>query len=200
MDYTILVNKDNRLDKDYVPNDLVITDENIDNFHGYLDPTLKPMIDKNVYKHFLVMKEDAKKLGFNLLIDSGYRSYKYQQDIWNDSIIKIGLEETKRVVAPPGSSEHQAGFSFDIGYIIDGIYTDNVTEEQEETKWLFINSYKYGFILRYPKGKEDITGYKYEPWHYRFVGITLAKELYESGITLEEYYLKENLKTYRKIK
>ena len=200
MDYTILVNKDNRLDKDYVPNNLVITDENIDNFHGYLDPTLKPMIDSFVFKHFLIMQEDAKKEGFNIIIDSGYRSYKYQQDIWNDSVTKIGLEETKRIVAVPGASEHQTGLSFDVGYIINGIYTDDVKEEQEETKWLFNNSYKYGFILRYPKGKEEITGYKYEPWHYRFVGISLAKELYESDITLEEYYLKENKKTHIKIK
>ena len=200
MDYTILVNKDNRLDKDYVPNNLVITDENIDNFHEYLDSTLKPMIDKYVFKYFLLMQEDAKKEGFNIIIDSGYRSYKYQQDIWNDSVTKIGLEETKRIVAVPGASEHQTGLSFDVGYIINGIYTDDVKEEQEETKWLFNNSYKYGFILRYPKGKEEITGYKYEPWHYRFVGISLAKELYESDITLEEYYLKENIKKYKKVK
>ena len=200
MDYTILVNKENKLDKDYIPNNLVTTDENINNFHNYLDPTLKPMIDSFAYKQFLLMQKDAKKAGFNILIDSGYRSYKYQQDIWNDSITKIGLEETKRVVAPPGASEHQTGLSFDVGYIINGVYTDDVDEFQEESKWLFNNSYKYGFILRYPKGEEDITGYKYEPWHYRFVGITLAKELYERDITLEEYYLKENVKTYKKKK
>lgn len=190
MDYTILVNKEHRLDEDYIPSNLVITDNNENNFHDFLDPTLKPMIDKIVFAHFKIMQEDAEKKGFNILIDSGYRSYKYQQDIWNDSINKIGLEETKRIVAPPGASEHQTGFAFDIGYIIDGIYTDDVSENQEESKWLFDNSYKYGFIIRYPKGKEDVTGYNYEPWHYRFVGIDLAKELYENDITLEEYYLK----------
>ena len=190
MDYTILVNKEHRLDEDYIPSNLVITDNNENNFHDFLDPTLKPMIDKIVFAHFKIMQEDAGKSGFNILIDSGYRSYKYQQDIWDDSINKIGLEETKRIVAPPGASEHQTGFAFDIGYIIDGIYTDDVSENQEESKWLFDNSYKYGFIIRYPKGKEDVTGYNYEPWHYRFVGIDLAKELYENDITLEEYYLK----------
>lgn len=200
MDYTILVNKENRLDKDYIPSNLVITDENIDNFHGYLNSNLKPMIEKCVFKYFKLMQEDAKKEGFNILIDSGYRSYSYQQDIWNDSIIKIGLEETKRIVAPPGASEHQTGLSFDVGYIINGIYTDDVTEEQQETKWLFNNSYKYGFILRYQKGKEDITGYKYEPWHYRFVGIELAKELYEKDICLEEYFLKKEIKIHKKVK
>lgn len=194
MDYTILINKDNILDKDYIPSNLVITDENENNFHGYLDSCLKPMIDKYVFEHFKIMQKDAKKCGFNIFIDSGYRSYKYQQDIWDDSVIKIGLEETKRIVAPPGASEHQTGFSFDVGYIIDGKYTDDVTEEQVESKWLFNNSYKYGFILRYQKGKEDITGYKYEPWHYRFVGIDLAKELYDKDITLEEYYLKDKNK------
>jgi len=200
VDYSILVNKDNRLDKDFIPNNLVITDENENNFHGYLNPNLKPMIDEDVFKHFLLMQEDSKKEGFNILIDSGYRSYKYQEDIWNDSVIKIGLEETKRVVAPPGASEHQTGFSFDVGYIINGVYTDDVNEIQEESKWLFNNSYKYGFILRYPKNKENITGYKYEPWHYRFIGISLAKELYESDITLEEYYLKEKIKIHKKVK
>ena len=200
MDYTILVNKEHRLDEDYIPSNLVITDNNENNFHNFLDPTLKPIIDKIVFAHFKIMPEDAGKSGFNILIDSGYRSYKYQQDIWDDSINKIGLEETKRIVAPPGASEHQTGFAFDIGYIIDGIYTDDVSENQEESKWLFDNSYKYGFIIRYPKGKEYVTGYNYEPWHYRFVGISLAKELYESDITLEEYYLKENKKTHIKIK
>lgn len=190
MDYTILVNKEYRLDEDYIPSNLVITDNNENNFHDFLDPTLKPMVDKHVFEHFKIMQQAAKKAGFNILIDSGYRSYKYQQDIWNDFANKIGLEETERIVAPPGASEHQTGFSFDIGYIIDGIYTNDVSEKQEESNWLFDNSYKYGFIIRYPKGKEDITGYAYEPWHYRFVGIDLAKELYEYDITLEEYYLK----------
>ena len=200
MDFTILVNKENMLDKDYVPCNLVATDENKNNFHGYLNPNLKPMIDEDVFKQFLLMQKDAKKEGFNILIDSGYRSYKYQEDIWNDSVIKIGLEETKRVVAPPGASEHQTGFSFDVGYIINGFYTDDINEYQDESKWLFNNSYKYGFILRYPKNKENITGYKYEPWHYRFIGIDLAKELYETNITLEEYYLKEKVKMLKKIK
>ena len=117
MDYTILVNKDNRLDKDYIPGNLIITDQNENNFHEYLDPNLKPMIDKFVFEHFKLMQEDAEKYGFNILVDSGYRSYEYQEDIWNDSIQKIGLEETKRVVAPPGASEHQTGFSLDICYI-----------------------------------------------------------------------------------
>ena len=200
MDYTILVNKDNRLEKDYIPENLVITDENENNFHGYIDPDLKPMIDEYVFKHFLMMQTEAKKEGFNIIIDSGYRSYEYQQDIWDNSVIEIGLEETEKIVAPPGASEHQTGFAFDVGYIINGKYTDEVNEFQEETKWLFNNSYKYGFILRYKKDKSDITGYKFEPWHYRFVGIPLAKELYESDITLEEYYIKQDIKTRKKAK
>ena len=200
MDYTILINKDNRLDKEYVPSYLIITDENKNIFHQYLDPTQKPMVDKLVYEHFLIMQKDARKNGFYIFIDSGYRSYKYQDDLWYDSIRKIGLEETKKIVAPSGASEHQTGFAFDVGYIIGGKYTDDVNEFQGETRWLFNNSYKYGFILRYPKGKEDITGYKFELWHYRFVGIHLAKELYENDITLEEYYLKQNIKMYRKVK
>ena len=198
MNYTILVNRDNRLDKDFIPNNLVITDENENNFHEYINPNLKPMIDEYVFKHFLIMRKAAKKEGFNIIIDSGYRSYEYQQDIWDKSLEEIGLEETKKVVAPAGASEHQTGFAFDVAYIINGKYTDKVNEFQEETKWLCNNSYKYGFILRYPKGKEDITGYSFEPWHYRFVGILLAKELYENDITLEEYYRKNEVKRHVK--
>jgi len=116
------------------------------------------------------------------------------QSVWDYYLEEIGLEETKKRVAPPGASEHQCGLAFDVAYITDGNYGDSITDEQEETKWMFANAHKYGFILRYPKGKEDITGYNYEPWHYRFVGVELASYLFENDITLEEYYLKNKEK------
>ena len=189
MDYTILINKENRLSYDYVPENLIATDQNENNFHNFMDPTLKPMIDAYVLPYFLEMQKEAKRAGFHILIDSGYRSFDYQQTVWNHYLNEIGLEETKKLVAPPGASEHQSGLSFDIAYMIDGELLDGIKDEQEETKWLFANAHKYGFILRYPKGKESITGYNYEPWHYRFVGVELACELYENDMTLEEYYL-----------
>lgn len=192
MDYTVLINKDNLLSSHYVPQDLVITDENENNFHNFNDPSLKPMIDKNVYSYFLKMQDDAFKSGFHIMIDSGYRSYDYQKMVLDNLISKVGVEEANSLVAPPGASEHQSGLAFDVAYIINGNYSDKIEENQIETKWLFENAYKYGFILRYPKGKEEITGYKFEPWHYRFVGLELANLLQEENITLEEYYLKKD--------
>lgn len=190
MDYKILVNKENRLEPNFVPESLITTDENENNFHKFQDPMQKPTIHTMVLPYFLKMQQDAKKAGFNIIVDSGYRSYEYQQVVWNYFLEEIGLEETKKRVALPGTSEHQTGLAIDVGYIINGKFIDEVEEAQLETQWLFQNAYKYGFILRYPKGKEEITGYNYEPWHYRFVGLELAKKLFDENITLEEYYTK----------
>ena len=194
MDITILINKDHKLDKNYVPMNLIVADENENNFHNFVDPNMKTMIDKNVFFYFKKMQEDALKNNINIIIDSGYRSYDYQQTVWDNYLEEYGLEETKKRVAPPGASEHQSGLAFDIGYIINGEFVEDITDEQIETKWLFANAHKYGYIIRYPKGKEDITGYMYEPWHYRYVGIELASYLYENNLTLEEYYLEKKPK------
>ena len=93
-------------------------------------------------------------------------------------------------VALPGCSEHQTGYAFDAANYVDGIYNEVLGEE--EIAWLNYNAYKYGFILRYPKGKEEITGFIYEPWHYRYVGKDISNILYNNGnwITLEEYHQK----------
>jgi len=192
MDFEILVNKNNLLEESYIPDNLIITDQNENNFHNYQDPTLKPMVNDYVNSYFMMMKEDMNKIGLDIIIDSGYRSYQYQQNIWDSRVKDIGLEETKKLVAPPGASEHQTGLAFDIGIIKNNQYTDDVTENDEEVKWLIENCHKYGFILRYPKGKEDITGYSFEPWHYRFVGIELATIINRFNLTLEEYYQKKD--------
>ncbi len=105
MDYTILVNKNNMLDKSYIPGDLVATDNNENNFHGFEDPNLKPMISKSILIYFLEMQKEAKRQGFNIIVDSGYRSYEYQQTIWNKFVNQIGLDMTKIRVAPPGASD-----------------------------------------------------------------------------------------------
>lgn len=95
-------------------------------------------------------------------------------------------------VALPGTSEHESGLAIDCGIVIDGEYIDELPENAPITKWIHENCYKYGFILRYPKGKEEITGYKYEPWHLRYVGPKLAKYLTENDLTLDEYYLNKD--------
>ena len=188
-DYTILVNHEYLLPRDYVPENLVVTDENENNFHHYKDPSLKPMIRADVLPYFLKMQKVALEAGVHILIDSGYRSYDYQEFVLKKNILEKG-NEAYFTVALPGASEHQTGLAIDIAYYRDGVYTDAVCDGDKEVEWLKENSYKVGFVLRYPKGKESITHISYEPWHYRFVGLEFARKLWEQGLTLEEYYEK----------
>ena len=187
-----LVNKENLLPSDYYPKDLVITDQNENNFHEFQDSRLKPMVSKAIWPYAEKMFENAKEVGFILAVDSGYRSYNYQQKVLDKLVAEQG-DVAYQKVALPGASEHQTGFAFDYGYYRDGKFysSDYVREEDPEAIWMKENSYKYGFILRYPKGKEEITGFQFEPWHFRFVGLELAKELFDEGITLDEYYARK---------
>ena len=133
---------------------------------------------------FNVMRDDAKKLGLNIYISSGFRSYSTQRSLYNRYVNKSGKSEADTYSARAGHSEHQTGLAFDVNDISQSFqYTS-------EGKWLAENAYKYGFILRYPKGKTDETGYIYEPWHFRYVGVDLASKLYDDGnwITLEDYF------------
>lgn len=188
-DYTILVNKEHLLSSDYVPKNLVITDNNENNFHDYKDPNFKPMISADILPYFEAMQKAAEALGLRkIIVDSGYRPYEYQQVIFDKSVAEKGLEETLRLVSLPGSSEHQTGLAIDIAYMDNGIYIEKTSDEDPEIKWLKENAYKFGFILRYPEGKEDVTNIQYERWHYRFVGVEMATILYAEGITLDEYY------------
>ena len=178
MDYEILVNKNNTLDKTYVPLDLV------DAKSEYRDGIL---INKNVLEQFMMMKQDAKKLDYNIDIMSGYRDYFYQEKIYNKLLKEKGLAYTFRSIAKPGCSEHQTGLAIDICvYRGDKCYIEHEIENMNESKWLIENAYKYGFILRHPKFKEDITGYNYEPWHFRYVG-EIAEYLYRNDMLLEDY-------------
>ena len=187
-DYEALINRTNILGKYYLPSDLIQLDDNENNFHGYLDPNHKPMVRQIIIPCMNEMFEAAKKKGFNIIVDSGYRSYDYQQCIWNNSEEKYGIEHCRNYVAPPGASEHQAGLAIDVACYRDGVLVDVLKDTDPELIWLHKNCYKYGFILRYPKGKEDITGYAYEQWHFRYVGKKLSKILHDKDITLEEYY------------
>jgi D-alanyl-D-alanine carboxypeptidase len=185
MKYDILVNKENPLDKDYVPSNLVNTNTRA---KTHLAKDFNVMLVDVVFDAFNEMRKEAKKFGYDIDIDSGYRSYKYQGEVLKKFIEEVGEERARMTVAEPGKSEHQTGLALDFCLFINGVYTDDITDEQEETKWIHANCHKYGFIVRYPKGKEDITGYSYEPWHLRYVGNKLAKVIYENNLTLEEYY------------
>lgn len=130
------------------------------------------------------MKNDASKDGINISIISGFRSYSSQKSIYNNYVSRDGKAKADRYSARAGHSEHQTGLAVDI----NSLYTS--FENTNEGRWLNNNAYKYGFILRYPKDGEEITGYMFEPWHYRYVGVQLATKLYNNGnwITLEEYF------------
>ena len=184
----ILVNKQNGLPFNYAPDDLI---------------TLPMILDKrteklalHVYKEFLRLQFYSQKNDINVFIDSGYRTYINQLKLYGYFLVKSGLEVTRDRVALPGHSEHQTGLAFDVGIIENGI-NRNITKE--EAKWLAENSFKYGFILRYPEGKKDITGYGYEPWHFRYVGDDLAKYMVENNLTLEEYHSNKNKYIKRKM-
>lgn len=130
----------------------------------------------------------AKEAGYSVEAFSGFRSYEYQTTLYNRYVNKDGKEAADRYSARPGYSEHQSGLAFDIGE--SGNQDLWLTEEFGETpagKWLMENAHLYGFILRYPKDKENITGFMYESWHYRYVGVEHAKKIFEKHITLEEY-------------
>lgn len=179
----IIINKDNRLNSDFVPSNLVLY-ENI--YANHIDKEHQIYVDKETLYYFHIMSKDAYTLGYNIVIDSAYRSYDYQNVILNNFIEKIGNLAYSRV-ALPGTSEHQTGLAIDISIIREGKYVTELSNKIEEMNWLFNNAHKYGFILRYPQDKEDITGYKYEPWHFRYVGIKIATLIYTNNITLEEY-------------
>lgn len=131
-----------------------------------------------------LMKEAASKDNINLFITSGFRSYANQNDLYNNYVSRDGKAVADTYSARPGYSEHQTGLAFDV------IKAESSFDNTPEAKWLSQNCYKYGFIIRYPKGKTNVTGYKYESWHVRYVGKDLASKLYNNGdwITLEEYF------------
>ncbi len=130
------------------------------------------------------MQADAKSLGLNIKITSGYRSYKTQETIYNNYVYRDGKTNADIYSARPGYSEHQSGLSFDLNSISDAFAKTN------EGIWVNNNAYLYGFIIRYPKNKQNETGYKYESWHLRYVGEKLARTLYNDGdwITIEDYF------------
>ena len=173
----MLVNKYNYLSKDYVPTDLV----DVKKTYCYGDNQIK----KEVYDNFIKMFNDAKKENLSLIITSAYRDYNYQEELWNGYAKGNSEAWADSVAARAGYSEHQTGLALDI--VTYGSKMNDF-ENTNEFKWLSKNAHKYGFILRYPKGKEDITGYSYESWHYRYVGVDEATKIYNEGITYDEYY------------
>lgn len=157
----LIVNKSYPLPKDYRPDNDELTPETSNAFEK--------------------MRVDAQAEGLNLYISSGFRSYEYQAQLYQRYADRDGYEKADTYSARAGYSEHQTGLAFDLNTIDDSF------ANTPEGKWVAENCWKYGFILRYPKGKEAQTGYQYEPWHLRYLGEDMAKKVYDSGLCLEEY-------------
>lgn len=175
-DILVLVNKNNQLPRDYSPNDL----ETINEFYAYQDKQVRSFV-KEAFER---LSEDALILGYKIIVSSAFRDYEYQNLLYQGYVEEKGKDYADRCSARPGHSEHQTGLSIDV----TGTNLDyNLFEESNEFEWMRDNAHLYGFIMRYPKGKEDITGFKYEPWHYRYVGLEVATLIHDKGITLEEY-------------
>lgn len=172
----VLVNKFYYLDSNFVPTNLV----NVSSKHG------RGKLKKEAYEAFKLMYNDASKEGLYLYISSPYRSYSTQKVIYNTYSAKDGKNKADTYSARAGYSEHQTGLAFDLGTASN--HSINSFADSKEFKWMQKNAHKYGFILRYPYGKKYLTGYIYEPWHYRYVGIAAATYIYEHNITFEEYY------------
>lgn len=152
-------------------------------------------VDSRIYPELQRMMDDARQQGLSPLICSSYRTEEKQKQLFQDKVSRCRKEgysadeaerEAARWVAPPGTSEHQTGLAVDI-VSQNHQLLDSSQEETPEQKWLMENCTKYGFILRYPTEKSEITGIGYEPWHYRYVGKQAAAEMKEKGICLEEY-------------
>jgi D-alanyl-D-alanine carboxypeptidase len=174
--YDFIVNKNNKLNKNYIPDDL----EQINIEYSCDNKYLRKIAKENFEK----MAKDAKRNGFNIVAVSTYRSYDYQKKLYNNYVIDKGYYYADICSARAGHSEHQTGLAVDIADL--SLDYDNF-EYTKEFNWIKENAHRYGFIMRYPKAKFHITGFKYEPWHYRYVGISVATYIYENKITLEEY-------------
>ena len=137
---------------------------------------------------FETLAEQALKDNKKVIAMSSYRSYQYQVNLYNRYVTNEGVNAADTYSARPGYSEHQTGLCVDV---YDGVIDYTNFEKSDSYNWMMDNAYKYGFILRYPKGKENITGYQYESWHYRYVGKKIAKYIHDNDITFDEYYVRQ---------
>lgn len=180
-----LVNKMFGLPSEYFPEDLVTPDVSFSFANKDVE---KSKLRQEAGEALERMFTEAEQSGIMLYAVSGYRSYDRQEALFIAEVNKTGEELAAEAVAEPGYSEHQTGLAMDISSRSVGLSLTENFGETPEGKWLEKNAHKYGFILRYPKGKEEITGFMYEPWHFRYVGQEAATDIYHNNWTLEEYF------------
>lgn len=180
----VMVNKQRSLPDGYVPADLTIPDVP----YFFEEDDEKKYLQKPAAAALESLFTAAKQDGIELVAVSGYRSYARQKSIFEHNVRTQGEEEARRFSAMPGTSEHQTGLTMDISSKDFGNRLDQAFGETEAGKWVAAHAHEHGFIVRYLEGKEDVTGYAYEPWHLRYVGKSLAEAIYVSGLTMEEYF------------
>ncbi|MBP3041528.1 M15 family metallopeptidase [Bacillaceae bacterium Marseille-Q3522] len=181
----VLVNKEFALPDGHAPSDLVRP--NVAFSFGDQDIE-KSYLRVEAAEALETMFAAAKQEGIYLFAVSGYRSFERQTEIYSAEVAQKGKEKAEEVVAVPGNSEHQTGLAMDISSESAGFGLSEAFGETPEGKWLRDNAHRFGFILRYPKDKVDITKYSYEPWHFRYVGVKAATEIFENNLSLEEFF------------
>ncbi|MBG9795404.1 peptidase M15 [Paenibacillus dendritiformis] len=179
----VVVNKERYLPDGYEPPDLV--EPNVK--FSFDEPHEKRHMRKEAAEALEALFAGAEQDGITLNAVSGYRSYQRQQSLFNHYVETQGKEYASRVSAVPGTSEHQTGLAIDVSSPSVGNVLEEVFGDSEEGKWLAEHAHEYGFIIRYPKDGESITGYVYEPWHIRYVGKDAAEAIYNEGTTLEQF-------------
>lgn len=181
-EYLILINKTHGLNKTYEPDDLRRVRATAKDREAEYQK-----LRKAAAKAFNDLAAGAKEAGYTIKLTTGYRPYSYQKVLYKQYIDMDGKDKAEQYSAKPGYSEHQTGLSADVSSPSVNYRLVRKYGRTKAGKWLAENGHRYGFIIRYPKGKESITGYEYEPWHIRYVGKEAAAEIYERQLTLEEY-------------
>lgn len=181
-DLLVLINKKIRLPSSYAPTDLV-------SLVGSVAASSGSSLRSEAALNLIDLFNAASAEGKNLSVVSAYRSYSHQVSVFNGWVASAGLSSAEQFSARPGHSQHQLGTAVDFGVNGQSNFSDGFGVTPEAI-WLTQNAYKFGFVLSYPKGKENITGYSYEPWHYRYIGKENAQKMINSGLILEEYLQK----------
>lgn len=181
----VVVNKKRALPSNYVPAQLVTPNIPLTGAAGSDNMRVSSVISSPLEQ----LVAGAKQAGYSLVLVSGYRSYATQTAVYNGYVSRDGQAIAETYSARPGHSEHQTGLAVDLGRADSKCQLDECLGDTPEGQWLAKHAYEYGFIIRYPKGKEHLTGYSYEPWHIRYVGSELSNELRAKGIeTMEEFF------------
>jgi LAS superfamily LD-carboxypeptidase LdcB len=174
--YLMLVNKYHYLDESYQPELVRVSPR-------YAFANI--FLIERTYQAFRALANEARDSGHVIVINSGFRSYETQRQLWENLRWAHGIRHADSFAARAGHSEHQTGFAIDVADFHD---SNNRFGDTQAYQWMLANAHRFGFILRYPADKEDITGYSYEPWHFRYIGIETATRIRELQITFDEYY------------